>query len=196
MKKSIKIIICFLILLNIMQVSVFAADDMKNWDVEKIVTYYETYGKDGISAQSDHVLDAWVTTFQDSGKVSVDTNDRYFKCLAAITGERVLRAWPFAKDTDLEVILGKSDINYWKPTSAGTNTRLTKISGRIVGIVQVFGSVVSLFVLVVIGIKYVLGSASEKAKYKEVMIPYIVGCVLLFATSNIASIIYKFATTL
>ena len=38
-----------------------------------------------------------------------------------------------------------------------------------------------------------MGSASEKAEYKKTMIPYIVGAVLIFAASNLASMIYNWA---
>ena len=76
------------------------------------------------------------------------------------------------------------------------NKELKKITEKILGLIQVFGSIASVLALVVIGIKYIIGSVSEKAKYKEVMIPYIVGCVMLFGISNIAGIIYKWASNL
>ena len=44
------------------------------------------------------------------------------------------------------------------------------------------------------GIKYMMGSAEEKAEYKKVMLPYIIGAVLIFAGVNIASAIYKMAS--
>ena len=44
-------------------------------------------------------------------------------------------------------------------------------------------------VLVVLGIKYMIGSAEEKAEYKKTMIPYIIGAILVFAASAIASIV-------
>ena len=41
----------------------------------------------------------------------------------------------------------------------------------------------------VIGLKYITGSVEEKASYKKTMIPYLVGCLLLFGASMIAPII-------
>ena len=55
---------------------------------------------------------------------------------------------------------------------------LTKVGNNIVTIIQVVGIVIAVIVLLVIGIKYMMGSASEKAEYKKTMIPYIVGAVL------------------
>ena len=45
----------------------------------------------------------------------------------------------------------------------------------------------------VIGIKYMMGSAEEKAEYKKTMIPYLIGAVLLFAAVNLATYIYGIA---
>ena len=57
------------------------------------------------------------------------------------------------------------------------------------GIITTVGIVVSVVVLVVLGIKYMIGSAEEKAEYKKTMIPYIIGAILVFAASAIASIV-------
>ena len=45
----------------------------------------------------------------------------------------------------------------------------------------------------VIGIKYMMGSAEEKAEYKKTMIPYLVGAVILFAAVNIAGVVVSMA---
>ena len=50
--------------------------------------------------------------------------------------------------------------------------------------------------LVVIGIKYMMGSAEEKAEYKKTLMPYIIGAALVFAASAIAGIIYGFTNVL
>lgn len=60
----------------------------------------------------------------------------------------------------------------------------------IVGILQVVGIVVAVVVLLVLGIKYMMGSAEEKAEYKKVMIPYLVGALLLFAATTIVNVVY------
>ena len=70
------------------------------------------------------------------------------------------------------------------------------IGKKIIGMVQAIGSIVSVLILVILGIKYMMGSAEEKAEYKKTMIPYLVGAILIFAASNIASMIYGFANTL
>lgn len=80
---------------------------------------------------------------------------------------------------------------------SGTGTdKFDSIGKKIIGMVQAIGSIVSVLILVVLGIKYMMGSAEEKAEYKKTMIPYLIGAILIFAASNIASMIYSFAGTL
>ena len=72
---------------------------------------------------------------------------------------------------------------------------LTKVGNNIVTIIQVVGIVIAVIVLLVIGIKYMIGSASEKAEYKKTMIPYIVGAVLIFAGTSLVKVIYSLASS-
>lgn len=75
-------------------------------------------------------------------------------------------------------------------------TQFNPIGKKIIGMVQAIGSIVSVLVLVILGIKYMMGSAEEKAEYKKTMIPYLIGAILIFAASNIASMIFTFAQTI
>ena len=72
---------------------------------------------------------------------------------------------------------------------------LTKVGNNIVTIIQVVGIVIGVIVLLIIGIKYMMGSASEKAEYKKTMIPYIVGAVLIFAGTSLVRVIYSLSTS-
>ena len=72
---------------------------------------------------------------------------------------------------------------------------LTKVGNNIVTTIQVVGIVIAVIVLLVIGIKYMMGSASEKAEYKKTMIPYIVGAVLIFAGTSLVRVIYSLSTS-
>lgn len=63
---------------------------------------------------------------------------------------------------------------------------------KLVGVFQAIGIVLSVVVLTVIGIKYLMGSAEEKADYKKSLIPYVVGAALVFTASIFAQSIYEF----
>ena len=78
----------------------------------------------------------------------------------------------------------------------GTNdpdSKLSKITGTILGVIQVVGTVGSVGVLMVLGIKYMMGSVEEKASYKKSMLPYAIGAVLVFSATNIATVVYNMA---
>ena len=62
----------------------------------------------------------------------------------------------------------------------------------VVSIITTIGIVVSVIVVAVIGIKYMLGSAGERAEYKKTLLPYLIGAALTFGASTFAQIIYLF----
>ena len=70
------------------------------------------------------------------------------------------------------------------------------VGGNIVSIVTTIGIIVAVVVLLVLGIKYMMGSASEKAEYKKTMIPYLVGALLIFGASAIAKAVIAISENL
>ena len=79
------------------------------------------------------------------------------------------------------------------PNAKGASN-VKDIGGEIVGFIQVIGTIASVGMLIVLGIKYMMGSAEERAEYKKSMFPYLIGAVLIFAASNLTQIIYDWAT--
>lgn len=76
---------------------------------------------------------------------------------------------------------------------ANTNTTgISKVGKQVVGVLQAVGIVLSVVVLIVIGLKYMIGSAEEKAEYKKTLMPYVAGALLIFAASALANVIYNF----
>lgn len=90
---------------------------------------------------------------------------------------------------DVEGTLTKID-----ETQGGVTGKISTLGGNIVNILQVVGIVIAVVVILVIGIKYLIGSAEEKAKYKETMIPYVVGALLVFAGTSIVKVVYQLTT--
>ena len=81
-------------------------------------------------------------------------------------------------------------------TSATGTSEVQSLGQNVMGVIQVAGVVVAVIILMVLGIKYMMGSAEEKAEYKKTMIPYRVGARLIFSASTIANVIYQFASGL
>ena len=72
-------------------------------------------------------------------------------------------------------------------------TSMETIGGQIVTIVSVAGSIISVIVLVVLGIKYMMGSAEEKAEYKKSLMPLVIGIVIVMMATTLVSFVYNFA---
>ena len=87
------------------------------------------------------------------------------------------------------------NVNDYKPSNLIEDTETISFANKIIGLFQAVGNIVSVLALVLIGIKYMMGSIEEKAEYKETMIYYIIGAILVFAISNISAMIYNFAQT-
>lgn len=96
----------------------------------------------------------------------------------------------FAKVEVDKIVKGIDD------ASSTATSNIQSMGGKIVNIMQVLGVVIAVVVLVVIGIKYMMGSAEEKAEYKKVMIPYVVGAVLIFGATSIVKVVYEVSTSI
>lgn len=83
-----------------------------------------------------------------------------------------------------------SDISV-KTDPTGSN-EIKTLGGNLIGIFQVVGVVLAVLIVIVLGIKYMLGSAEEKSEYKKSMMPYLIGAALIFAGSVFANVVYEF----
>ncbi len=73
-----------------------------------------------------------------------------------------------------------------------TDQTIEKTGKNFITILQALGVVLSVVILIVIGIKYMMGSAEEKSEYKKTLLPYIIGAALIFAAAIFAQVIYDF----
>ena len=86
---------------------------------------------------------------------------------------------------------------YFKPdNSNATETELKSKAGLILGAINVFGVIVSVITLMIIGMKYMFGSIEEKAEYKKTATMYIIGAVLVFSVTTIPNILYKIGSSI
>ncbi len=91
---------------------------------------------------------------------------------------------------------GTFDPNYYKPSDVQTwkETPAIEIGSKIVGVVMIIGTIVAVATLIVLGIKYMIGSVEERAEYKQTMKPYLIGVFLTFATCTLLTLIYNIVT--
>ena len=83
-----------------------------------------------------------------------------------------------------------SDAESFLKASEGQNIgidekKLNEASSDIYNILTSIGMVISVIVGLILGINFMMASAGDKAKVKEALIPYIVGCIVIFGAFGI-----------
>lgn len=81
-----------------------------------------------------------------------------------------------------------------KPSQISGDSELTKRAGVILGVINTIGIVTSVATLMILGIKYMLGSVEEKAEYKKTMGMYLIGAFLVMSVTTVPNILYKIAS--
>lgn len=79
----------------------------------------------------------------------------------------------------------------WKPSNFDGNDmdEVVDAAGIIVSVIRTFGIIVSVVVLLIMGIRYMMGSVEEKADYKTSMKPYLIGVLIFFGLSQFLAVI-------
>ena len=94
------------------------------------------------------------------------------------------------------------NLNEWNPGATinaddyyatGEYSKFDNAVEAIAGMIGVIGTVISVGSLAVIGIKFLLGSVEEKAQYKQTLVPWLIGAVMVFGMTNLPNIIFKMA---
>lgn len=70
---------------------------------------------------------------------------------------------------------------------------LTAKAGKIMGMIRNIAAIAAVIIIMVLGVKYMLGSVEEKAEYKKSFMPLIIGIILVVAATAIASFIFNMA---
>lgn len=66
---------------------------------------------------------------------------------------------------------------------------LQNVSDVVYNVLLAVGIIAAVIVGLIIGIKYMMGSVAQKAETKELLAPYIVGCVIIFGAFAIWKIV-------
>ena len=77
-------------------------------------------------------------------------------------------------------------------TSAIDTSSIKNFSAALINVVSIVGSAAAIITLIILGIKYMMGSAEERAEYKKTLLPYILGAAMVFGASLLTGVIYNF----
>lgn len=91
----------------------------------------------------------------------------------------------FAKE-DVGAITGAVE-----SSTSSTPGEVTDIGGTIVNWIWGISIVVAVIVLMITGLKFIIGSTQEKAEYKKSLIPLVVGVIILVFATTIVKILFS-----
>lgn len=80
-----------------------------------------------------------------------------------------------------------------EPDFTGDASGLTSKAGQIMGMIRNIAAIAAVIIIMVLGVKYMLGSVEEKAEYKKSFMPLIIGIILVVSATTIASFIFNMA---
>lgn len=197
-------------------VSFADSDDVKKkYSQEQIKKYIEEYGEEGIKLLDKNIYNSW-DWYLGGGSIKKllnENEEKYVKNLTGLTVKELEEKQELVgknghtyempnntgykngdKDvTDLDTIItsGTSFIDSAKENKIEAET-IKKLSNTIYNILLVAGIIIAIIIGAVIGIMFITGSVEQKADVKKLLIPYIVGCVIVFGSFAI----WKIAVTM
>ena len=84
----------------------------------------------------------------------------------------------------------------WTDNSYGNvGNKTQNVMGTLINVIRIVGTGVAIIMITYVAIKYMSAAPDEKAEFKKSATAFIVGAVVLFASTNILSIIADFATS-
>ena len=100
-----------------------------------------------------------------------------------------------AKGKNQAYTMNPDDWSVTQDTATGAS-KLQDIGNAIIGAIRAIGTIVSVAIFAVLGIKYMTGSVEERAEYKKTMVPYLIGALLLFGITSLLGIIVNVVQSL
>ena len=88
--------------------------------------------------------------------------------------------------TNVDKLSGDTDLN----KSANT------IIGAILNVMRIVGTGIAFIMIIIVAIKYMSAAPGDRADIKKHAVPFVVGAIVLFASTGILTIIQKFATNI
>lgn len=98
----------------------------------------------------------------------------------------------YSSDTSLSDVIsgGDSFIDAGKDGSAKIDKgSLQNASSSIYNILLICGMIVAVLIGAILGIKFMIGSVEEKAEIKAALVPFVIGCIVVFGAFGIWKIV-------
>ena len=107
-------------------------------------------------------------------------------------------AQPGTTETPSSTVDVIDNTEYYKPGDIDDSSarKIESKTSKILTVISNIGIAVSVIVLAILGVKYMFGSVEDKAEYKQDMIPYLIGALLLFGITGFLKILIAIGETI
>lgn len=76
-------------------------------------------------------------------------------------------------------------------TATPVNPAINNVTNTVISWIWYFSIIAAVIVIMVIGLKFIIGSTQEKAEYKKSLIPLVVGALLVVFATTIVKILFS-----
>ena len=80
---------------------------------------------------------------------------------------------------------GQNFVENGKGSDPLNSTSMQDLSGTIYNTLLTIGTIIAVIVGAILGIQFITGSVEQKAKIKDSLIPFVIGCVVIFSAFGI-----------
>ena len=129
-------------------------------------------------------------------------NKKFFKIIAIIIfGIMIictLNTEVLAESSSIRDIVGGGDafLRSADKNITYSKTLVNDASSVAYNIFLVIGMIIAVIVGIILGIKFMIGSMEQKAQIKEALVPYIIGCVVVFGAFAIWKVVVTVAASI
>lgn len=180
-------------------------EKMKKWSAKEIFDYFDKYDNnydEGVSgleevygkSNKDSILSAWKKTIEKAPDSEKKNKEYIAEKITSVAEKEIESSTPVYKqptttttgdgssEKSLEDMTSDADkfLNSGNTPSSTFSASLQNFSKTIYNIMLTIGIFLAVIIGGIIGIKLMVSSASEKAEAKKLLVPYVVGCVVVF----------------
>ena len=98
------------------------------------------------------------------------------------------------KDTTTSTSKSGALITEIETAAEGTDVKmgsLTETIGKVIAYIRNAAIIIGVVIIIILGIKYMVGSVEEKAGYQKSFVPLVVGIIVVISATSIASFLFS-----
>lgn len=177
--------------------------EKKKFSADRIIKYIKynyrnEHNEIGFIEENQEVMEAWYKTLHEAEypKSEGKIGDKVFFALerdAGMKPENPIYRNPSLADTDRKNLNSIDDLLNNSESFINKSTNKSKISEESIqsfsknfySILMTIAIAISVLIGGILGIKIMISSSEEKAQYKELLVPYVIGCIVVFGAFGI-----------